>query len=94
MSRGVCTSVLRPDRGVGSEEMRTPEDVLEMRRLHGLGWGTQRIAAAFGGARTTVPLSLRWMRPSHVACSGRGSTATGERRTASNSVSRYLLPLT
>ena len=38
MSRGVCTSVLTPERGVGSEEMRTPEDLLEMRRLHGLGW--------------------------------------------------------
>ena len=37
MSRGICTSFLTPERGVGNDEMRTPEDVLEMRRLHGLG---------------------------------------------------------
>ncbi len=42
MSRGVWTSLLTPDRGVGSEEMRTPEDVLEMRQLPGLGWGEIR----------------------------------------------------
>ena len=37
MSREVCTSVLTPERGVGSDEMRTPEDVVEMRRLRGFG---------------------------------------------------------
>ena len=66
MSRGVCTSVLTPERGVEGEEMRTPEDVLEMRRLHGLGWGTRRIAAQLGCSRTTVQVWLRrgrWRKP-------------------------------
>ena len=39
MSGGACTSVLTPEQGVGREEMWTPEDVLEMRRLHRLGTG-------------------------------------------------------
>ena len=43
-----------PERGVRREEMRTPEDVLEMRRLHGLGLGTRRIAVQFGCSRTKV----------------------------------------
>ena len=66
MSREVCTSVLTPERGVGSDEMRTPEDVLEMRRLQGLGWGTRRIAAQLGCSRTTVQVWLRrgrWRKP-------------------------------
>lgn len=47
--------------------MQTPEDVLEMRRLHGLGWGTRRIAARLGCSRTTVQVWLRrgrWRKPS------------------------------
>ena len=46
--------------------MRTPEDVLEMRRLQGLGWGTRRIAAQLGCSRTTVQVWLRrgrWRKP-------------------------------
>jgi transposase len=34
--------------------MRTPEDVSTMLRLHGLGWGTRRIAAEMGCNRETV----------------------------------------
>ena len=66
MTREACTSVPVPEHGVGREEMRTPEDVLEMRRLHGLGWGTRRIAAALGCSRTTVQIWLRrgrWTKP-------------------------------
>ena len=65
MTREACTSVSTPGLGVGREEMRTPEDVLEMRRLHGLGWGTRRIAAQLGCSRTTVQLWLgrgRWRK--------------------------------
>ena len=40
---GGCTSALTPGGSAESEEMRTPGDVLETRRLHGVGWGTQRI---------------------------------------------------
>jgi len=36
------------------EPVQTPEDVAAMLRLHGLGWGTRRIAAALGCSRTTV----------------------------------------
>ena len=46
--------------------MRTPEDVLEMQRLQGLGWGTRRIAAQLGRSRTTVQVWLRrgrWRKP-------------------------------
>jgi transposase len=34
--------------------MRTPDEVAAMRRLHGLGWGTRRIAAELGCNRETV----------------------------------------
>ena len=34
--------------------MRTPDEVATMLRLHGLGWGTRRIAAAVGCNRETV----------------------------------------
>ena len=46
--------------------MRTPEDVLEMRRLHRLGLGTRQIAARLGCSRTTVQVWLqrgRWQKP-------------------------------
>ena len=33
--------------------MRAPEEVLEIRRLRRLGWGTRRIAAELGCSRTT-----------------------------------------
>ena len=57
--------------------MRTPEDVLEMRRLHGLGWGTRRIAAELGCSRTTVQVWLRrgrWRKPARRR---RGGVLTG-----------------
>ena len=47
--------------------MRTPEDVLEMRRLQGLGLGTRQIAARLGCSRTTVQVWLkrgRWRKTS------------------------------
>ncbi len=34
--------------------MRTPDEVATMLRLHGLGWGTRRIAAEVGCNRETV----------------------------------------
>jgi len=34
--------------------MRLPDEVAAMLRLHGLGWGTRRIAAALGCNRETV----------------------------------------
>ena len=34
--------------------MRTPDEVVTMQRLHGLGWGTRRIAAEIGCNRETV----------------------------------------
>ncbi len=46
--------------------MWTPEDVLEMRRLHRLGLGTRQIAARLGCSRTTVQAWLqrgRWRKP-------------------------------
>ena len=46
--------------------MWTPEDVLEMRRLHRLGLGTRQIAARLGCSRTTVQVWLqrgRWQKP-------------------------------
>ena len=66
MSGGACTSVPTPEQGVGREEMWTPEDVLEMRRLHRLGLGTRQIAARLGCSRTTVQAWLqrgRWRKP-------------------------------
>lgn len=34
--------------------MKTPDEVAAMQRLHGLGWGTRRIAAEVGCSRETV----------------------------------------
>ncbi len=34
--------------------MRTPDEVAAMLRLHGLGWGTRRIAAELGCDREAV----------------------------------------
>ena len=39
MREEAFTSVLTPEHGVGREEMRTPDEVFEMRRLQSLGWG-------------------------------------------------------
>ncbi|MYA41953.1 MAG: IS21 family transposase [Gemmatimonadetes bacterium] len=57
--------------------MRTPEDVLEMRRLHGLGWGTRRIAARLGCSRTTVQVWLRRGRWRKAARRRRDGVLTG-----------------
>ena len=60
-----CTSVLTRERGVRREETRTPDEVLEMRRLQRLGWGTRRIAAHLECSRTTVQVWLqrgRWRK--------------------------------
>ena len=40
MTQRVSDSFSAPERGTGREEMRTPDEVFEMRRLRGLGWGT------------------------------------------------------
>ena len=43
--------------------MRTPDEVATMLRLHGLGWGTRRIAVEVGCNRETVQRYLtsgRW----------------------------------
>ena len=58
MTQRVCDSFSAPERGAGREEMRTPDEVFEMRRLRGLGWGTRQIAARLGCSRTTVQ---RWL---------------------------------
>ena len=55
MSRGVRTSVLTPDRGVGCREMRTPEDVMEMRQLPGLGLRADPASGLTGGPRVSRP---------------------------------------
>ena len=39
--------------GLRREDMRTPDEVAAMLRLHALGWGTRRIAAEFGCSRNT-----------------------------------------
>ena len=41
------------------QEMREPEDVVAMLRLHRLGWGSKRIAAQLGCSRNTVKRYLR-----------------------------------
>src|SRR4051794_30717321 len=46
-----------PVEDVGGEEMRAPEEVAVMLRLHALGWGAKRIAAELGCCRNTVRLS-------------------------------------
>jgi transposase len=40
--------------GLRREDVRTPDEVAAMLRLHALGWGTRRIAAEFGCSRNTV----------------------------------------
>jgi len=40
--------------GLRREDVRTPDEVSAMLRLHALGWGTRRIAAEFGCSRNTV----------------------------------------
>jgi transposase len=49
--RSLDSPWLEQPRGV---PMQTPEDVAAMLRLHGLGWGTRRIARELGCSRTTV----------------------------------------
>src|SRR6266545_3620204 len=41
------------------QEMREPEEVVAMLRLHRLGWGSKRIAAQLGCSRNTVKRYLR-----------------------------------
>lgn len=43
-----------PGRDGRRQAMRTPDEVAAMQRLHGLGWGTRRIAAELGCNRETV----------------------------------------
>ena len=55
-----------PAEDVGGEEMRAPEEVAVMLRLHALGWGAKRIAAELGCSRNTVRRYLRqggWAPP-------------------------------
>src|SRR4051794_8131770 len=49
-------SALKMARG---QEMREPEEVVTMLRLHRLGWGSKRIAAQLGCSRNTVKRYLR-----------------------------------
>lgn len=44
---------------VQGEEMLQPDEVAAMVRLHGLGWGSKRLAKEFGCARNTVRRYLR-----------------------------------
>jgi transposase len=44
---------------VRRQEMREPEEVVAMLRLHRLGWGSKRIAAQLGCSRNTVKRYLR-----------------------------------
>ena len=67
MKGAVCNSVSVPEQGAGRGEMRTPEEVLEMRRLREQGLGTRKIAVLMGCSRTTVRAWLvrgRWSEPS------------------------------
>ena len=41
------------------QEMREPEEVVAMLRMHRLGWGSKRIAAQLGCSRNTVKRYLR-----------------------------------
>jgi transposase len=55
-----------PVEDVGGEEMRAPEEVAVMLRLHALGWGAKRIAAELGCSRNTARRYLRqggWAPP-------------------------------
>lgn len=45
--------------GSSRSEMRTPEDVAAMLRLHELGWGSKRIARELGVSRNTVRRYVR-----------------------------------
>jgi transposase len=40
--------------GIGSEVMKTPDEIGAMKRLYGLGWGAKRIARELGMSRNTV----------------------------------------
>ena len=46
--------VFPPGKDGRRQVMRTPDEVAAMQRLHGLGWGTRRIAAEIGVHRETV----------------------------------------
>lgn len=52
-------------RARGVEEMKEPEEVGVVMRLHALGWGSRRIARELGISRTTVMRYLAqgaWVR--------------------------------
>ena len=49
-----CLDVSPPVTDGRREVMRAPDEVAAMLRLHGLGWGTRRIAAELGCNRETV----------------------------------------
>ncbi len=55
-------------------EMKTPDDVVAMVRLHQLGWGSRRIARELGIARSTVIHYIRevgwkpYKKPDRVRC--------------------------
>ncbi len=48
------SDVFPPGKDGRRQVMRTPDEVAAMQRLHGLGWGTRRIAAEIGCNRETV----------------------------------------
>ena len=48
------SDVFLPGKDGRRQVMRTPDEVAAMQRLHGLGWGTRRIATEIGCDRETV----------------------------------------
>ena len=69
MTGGGSSPRERSERG---ETMLTPDEVTAMVRLHGLGWGSKRIASELGCARNTVKR--------YVAAGGWTPQHRGERR--------------
>jgi len=64
------------------ETMLTPDDVTAMVRLHGLGWGSKRIAAELGCARNTVKR--------YVAAGGWAPQRRGDRQRRLAGLERWL----
>ena len=67
--------------GLQRKDVRTPDEVAAMLRLHALGWGTRRIAAEFGCSRNTVKRYVErggWA-PLAVAVAARNHPQAGSR---------------
>ena len=79
MEEGGSSPRERSERG---ETMLTPDEVTAMVRLHGLGWGSKRIAAELGCARNTVKR--------YVAAGGWQAQRRGERAHRLAGLERWL----